>query len=108
MTLEMHPQRWGDPAEAEALPESVRTLVDAFIGTHDTPAEQQVRLPEPAVPDAALASLRAVIGVDAVLTDDRQLVDLVVYLRERFGPGTAWENAREEIARLREERGREE
>ena len=44
----------------------------------------------------------------AVLTDDRQLVDLVVYLRERFGPGTAWENAREEIARLREERGREE
>jgi alkyldihydroxyacetonephosphate synthase len=70
MTLEMHPQRWGDPAEAKALPDSVRGLVDSVIGTHDTPAVGEVTLPASALSNEQVASLRAVVGDDAVLTDD--------------------------------------
>jgi alkyldihydroxyacetonephosphate synthase len=70
MTLEMHPQRWGDPAEAEALPDSVRELVDAFVGTRDTPAVDAVTLPAPGLPADVLADLRAAVGEGAVLLDD--------------------------------------
>lgn len=71
MTLEMHPQRWGDPAEAETLPESVRGLVDAVIGIRDTPALEEVRLPDPGLGADALDVLRGAIGADAVLVDDQ-------------------------------------
>lgn len=70
MTIEMHPQRWGDPTEAEALPENVRGLVDAFVGTRDTPAASDVSLPAPGLAEDLLASLRAAVGDDAVVTDD--------------------------------------
>lgn len=70
VTLEMHPQRWGDPAKAEGLPSSVRALVDAVIGTRDTPAVTEVRLPPVGLADGLLASLRAAVGDGAVLTDD--------------------------------------
>lgn len=70
MTLEMHPQRWGDPADAQALPETVRGLVDAFIGTRDTPASTPSALPASGLADDLLASLRASVGDDAVLLDD--------------------------------------
>jgi alkyldihydroxyacetonephosphate synthase len=70
MTLEMHPQRWGDPAKASTLPESVRSLVDAFVGTRDTPAVSAVELPVPGIGAEELADLRSVLGDDAVLTDD--------------------------------------
>jgi alkyldihydroxyacetonephosphate synthase len=71
MTLEMHPQRWGDPAEAAPLPETTRGLADAFLGgTQDTPAVEAVRLPEPELGADLVDSLRALLGADAVLTDD--------------------------------------
>ncbi len=70
MTLEMHPQRWGDPVHAEPLPESVRGLVDAFVGTRDTPAVDDVQLPAPGIGDGLVAALRMAIGDEAVLTDD--------------------------------------
>jgi len=71
MTLEMHPQRWGDPAEAAPLPETTRGLADAFLGgTHDTPAVESVQLPAPALSPELLDSLQEVLGADAVLTDD--------------------------------------
>ncbi len=70
MTLEMHPQRWGDPAAAAPLPEATRGLVDAFLGTSDTPASDSYSLPEPGLSAELLDSLRGVIGADAVLTDD--------------------------------------
>ena len=70
MTLEMHPQRWGDPVHAEPLPESVRGLVDAFVGTRDTPAVEDVRLPVPGIGGDLLAALQAKIGDDSVLTDE--------------------------------------
>ena len=45
----MHWSRWGDPAEAGPLSESAFALVDAFIGTSETPAVDpaDVRLSEP-------------------------------------------------------------
>src|SRR3954451_4416576 len=69
-TPEMHWSRWGDPAEAGPLAESAFALVDAFIGTRQTPAVQadEVRLSEPL--DAALvAELGEIVGPDHVLTD---------------------------------------
>lgn len=70
MTLEMHPQRWGDPAHAEGLPDSVRGLVDAVIGVRETPAADAVTLPAVGLDEDLLASLRTMLGQDAVLTDD--------------------------------------
>lgn len=70
MPLEMHPQRWGDPAHAAPLPEATRGLVDAFLGTRDTPAVEDVALPEAGLSEELLGSLRSVLGEQAVLTDD--------------------------------------
>lgn len=70
MTLEMHPQRWGDPAHAAPLPDSVKGLVDAFVGTRDTPAVADVQVPAPGLGDDVLGALRATVGDDAVLTGD--------------------------------------
>src|SRR6476646_9478855 len=71
MTREMHPQRWGDPAEAAPLPETTRGLADAFLGgTQDTPAVDDVRLPTPGLSAELLESLRRVIGPEAVRIDD--------------------------------------
>src|SRR3954453_7628797 len=67
---EMHWSRWGDPAEAGPLAESAFALVDAFIGTRQTPAVQadEVRLSEPLGP-ALVAELAEIVGPDHVLTD---------------------------------------
>lgn len=70
MTLEMHPQRWGDPAAAESLPESTRALVDAVVGTRPTPAADEVVVPPVGLAPALLDQLRAALGDDAVLTAD--------------------------------------
>ncbi len=66
----MHWSRWGDPAEAGPLAESARALVDAFLGTTDTPAVDpaQVRLSEPLSEDL-LGELRGIVGEGHVLTD---------------------------------------
>ncbi len=66
----MHWSRWGNPAEAAPLPESAFALVDAFIGTADTPAVDPatVRLSEPLAEDL-LAALAEIVGADHVLTD---------------------------------------
>ena len=60
--MEMHPQRWGDPALAAPLPDATRGLVDMAIGTADTPAATTVSLPEPGLPADLLESLRGVRG----------------------------------------------
>ena len=70
MTLEMHPQRWGDPAAAQGLSDSVRDLVNTVFGEHDTPASSEVSLPAVGIPEIVLDSLRAAVGHDAVRTDD--------------------------------------
>jgi alkyldihydroxyacetonephosphate synthase len=66
----MHWSRWGDPAQAGPLPDAAFALVDAFLGTSDTPAvaPEDVRLSEPL--DAALVGeLAEIVGAEHVLTD---------------------------------------
>jgi alkyldihydroxyacetonephosphate synthase len=69
--MEMHPQRWGDPALAAPLPDATRGLVDMAIGTADTPAVGRVSLPEPGLSADLLDSLRGVLGDDTVVVDDQ-------------------------------------
>jgi alkyldihydroxyacetonephosphate synthase len=69
--MEMHPQRWGDPALAAPLPEATRGLVDMAIGTADTPAVETVTLPGPGLPADLLKSLLGVLAGDAVSVDDQ-------------------------------------
>jgi alkyldihydroxyacetonephosphate synthase len=66
----MHWSRWGDPAEAAPLSESAFGLVDAFLGTTDTPAVDPatVRLSAPLAADL-LAELAGIVGAEHVLTD---------------------------------------
>ena len=67
---EMHWSRWGDPAQAGPLPESAFALVDAFLGTSQTPAveAEEVRLSEP-LAEELLAELAELVGAEHVLTD---------------------------------------
>ncbi len=66
----MHPSRWGNPAEAAALPESTRGLVELALGVRETPAVEQVSLPPVGLADDVLSELRELLGDDFVLTDD--------------------------------------
>ena len=66
----MHPQRWGDPAAAAALPESARGLIELAFGLDETPAVDDVTVPPSALSDELLDSLRAVLGAEHVLVDD--------------------------------------
>ncbi|WP_235534943.1 FAD-binding oxidoreductase [Nocardioides sp. Soil777] len=70
MTSEMHPQRWGDPAAAVALPDTARGLVElAFGGIRDASAVAAPADELPSLDDALLDGLRAVVGAEHVLTD---------------------------------------
>ena len=66
----MHWSRWGDPAHAAPLPSTAFDLVDAFIGTTETPAVDpaDVRLSEP-LDEGLLAELRGIVGDEHVHTD---------------------------------------
>jgi len=68
--VEMHPQRWGDPAAAADLPDSARGLIELAFGLADTPASDEVTVPPSALTEELLDSLRSVVGSDHVLTDD--------------------------------------
>ena len=67
---EMHWSRWGDPRQAGPLPEAAHALVDAFLGTSETPAvaPEDVRLSEPLATEL-VAELAAIVGAEHVLTD---------------------------------------
>ena len=67
---EMHWSRWGDPAAAAPLAEPARALVDAFLGTRETPSvsSDEVRLSDPLATEL-VDSLGAVVGPAYVLTD---------------------------------------
>ncbi len=68
---EMHPSRWGDPAAAAPLPDSVRGLVELVFPLDNTPATDGVTPPAPLLADAHLAALRGLLGDDHVVTDDQ-------------------------------------
>jgi alkyldihydroxyacetonephosphate synthase len=69
-TPEMHWSRWGDPARAGPLSENALALVDAFLGTSDTPAvaADAVHLSEPLAP-GLVAELAEIVGDEHVLVD---------------------------------------
>lgn len=69
-TVEMHPQRWGDPASAVELPESARGLVDLAFGLQDRPATTGATPPPPVLDDGLLDRPRAIVGREHVLVDD--------------------------------------
>jgi alkyldihydroxyacetonephosphate synthase len=66
----MHWSRWGDPAQAAPLSESAFALVDAFIGTTETPAVDpaSVRLSTP-LGQQLRDELAGIVGEEHVLTD---------------------------------------
>jgi alkyldihydroxyacetonephosphate synthase len=66
----MHPQRWGDPAAATALPEHARGLIELAFGLDERPAAPPATPPAPALDPALLDGLRTVVGLEHVLTDD--------------------------------------
>ena len=68
----MHWSRWGDPAKAHPVSESMRGLVEAFVGpVEERPSvpSEAVTLPEVALPESHLAGLRDLVGADHVHTD---------------------------------------
>ena len=69
-TVEMHPQRWGDPAAAADLPESARGLVELAFGLRDRPAVAGATPPATALDAALLDGLRDLVGPEHVLVDD--------------------------------------
>lgn len=66
----MHWSRWGDPAKAGPLPESARELVDAFLGTAETPAVEpdEVRLADELAWNL-VTELGELLGAEHVRTD---------------------------------------
>ncbi len=69
-TVEMHPQRWGDPAAATDLPEAARGLVELAFGLQDCPAVTGATPPTPLLDGELLDGLRALVGAEHVLVDD--------------------------------------
>jgi len=71
-TVEMHPQRWGDPAQAarSELPASALGLVDLAFGLRDRPAVTDAVPPPCALGADLLDGLRAIVGAEHVLVDD--------------------------------------
>ena len=68
----MHYARWGDPAKAQPVSESLRGLVDTFLGgAEDRPAvaEEQIELPGVALSDELIGRLRELVGSEHVHTD---------------------------------------
>jgi alkyldihydroxyacetonephosphate synthase len=69
-TVEMHPQRWGDPASATELPETALGLVDLAFGLQDRPATTGATPPPSVLDHDLIDGLRAIVGCEHVLLDD--------------------------------------
>jgi len=69
-TVEMHPNRWGDPAAAIPLPEDVRGLIELAFGLDERAAVEAPDLPAGTLEESLLVGLRAIVGDDQVLVDD--------------------------------------
>jgi alkyldihydroxyacetonephosphate synthase len=68
----MHWARWGDPAKAHPVPDSMRELIEAFLGpVEDRPAvaHDEVRLPAVGLAGERLEALAALVGAEHVHTD---------------------------------------
>ena len=68
----MHWARWGDPAKAHQVPDSMRELIEAFLGPVDerpAVAIEEVRLPPVGLSSSQLAALEGLVGAGHVHTD---------------------------------------
>lgn len=67
---EMHWSRWGDPAEAGPVSDSVRGLIDMFLGASDTPAvsAEEVTLSAPLGPEL-VTELASIVGAGNVTVE---------------------------------------
>lgn len=68
----MHWARWGDPAHAEPVNETLRGLIEAFLGPiQERPAvtQDQVALPPVGLGADLLAEVGALVGAEHVVTD---------------------------------------
>src|ERR671913_1884743 len=70
MTREMHPQRWGAPAAAAALPDGARSLVEAVFGPAIAVEPVSGTLPASVLPAGLLAALTGAVSEEHVSTDD--------------------------------------
>jgi len=74
---EMHPYRWGDPSRQIRLPEQVVTALRG-LGVREPfrpPVEPaEIPLPRSALPESALAALRAAVGYNHVSTAHRDRI----------------------------------
>ncbi|WP_232819941.1 FAD-binding oxidoreductase [Nocardioides allogilvus] len=68
--IEMHAQRWGDPAAATSVPEEARGLIEFAFGINESPAVSGATPPASVIGSEALAALEAVVGADQVIVDD--------------------------------------
>ncbi|MBM7517823.1 FAD-binding oxidoreductase [Nocardioides nitrophenolicus] len=68
---EMPATRWGDPDHATGLPDGVRDLVGLVFPLQGTPARVEVSVPASRLTDDQVAGLRAIVGADHVVLDDR-------------------------------------
>jgi len=70
---QMHWSRWGDPAKSHPVSETMRSLIEAFLGpVEERPAVDPgaVRLPEVGLSEDQLTALRELVGDDHVHTSD--------------------------------------
>jgi len=71
MNLEMHPQRWGDPALATSLPADARGLVELAFGSDTRDGPNAVGTPPaPRIDPRLVDGLRVLLGGENVLVDD--------------------------------------
>jgi alkyldihydroxyacetonephosphate synthase len=67
---EMHPNRWGSPARAAALPDAARAMVDLVFDLSDHPAVDAPDVPPSRLAPELVARLVALLGAEHVLDDD--------------------------------------
>lgn len=70
MILEMHPQRWGDPALAGPLSDQAKALVEGVFGIGEPVQASPAALPTSRLSPQLLDELRGLIGAESVLVDD--------------------------------------
>ncbi len=68
---EMHPQRWGNPDHATALPDSARGLIELAFGIDERPPVDDALPPQSQLAGSALVALSSAVGSDYVLVDDQ-------------------------------------
>src|SRR5687768_5145758 len=71
VVADLSPTGWGDPARRTGLPPHATAFLRDEVGsTRPTPASAPPPLRPSALPDAAAAALRGVVGTEHVLVDD--------------------------------------